>query len=138
MWLLPGYRHERFDRIDSSPGRIWKEGGLEICYDIGGLAGNYVKGKVSKEKDKLVWHKEQTVAGRTVQLCLTKDRVLFATVGGTANFWAKVKSDEDTADLLLMVVTYNAPEARKQGHFAPTVVGRFGIFTVMPVPRFRV
>src|SRR5262245_14582093 len=72
MLLLPGYEHERQRGIDTLVGRIWKKDGLVIHYDIGRLAGNYAQ---SRGKDNPAWSKEQTVGGRKVQVCLTRDRV---------------------------------------------------------------
>jgi hypothetical protein len=48
-----------------------------------------------------------------VQVAFTKDRVLVVTFPETfANFSGTTKSDEEVADMLLMVLTY-APEAKK-------------------------
>src|SRR5262249_42950133 len=111
--LLPGYQHEEGRGIDTRVGRIWKKDGMEIHYDIGRLAGNYAKGKASDKDGKKLWHKEQTVAGRKIDLAMTKDRVLYVTVAGPSNFYATVKNDEDIADLLLMVLSYDEPKAKK-------------------------
>jgi hypothetical protein len=102
--LLPGYQHQKLQGIDTRVGKIWKEGGFTVEYDIGKLAGNAVKGQ---EKSTLLWRKDQVVDGREVEVALTKDRVLYVTFPqGSANFFGKVKSDEDMADMLLMVLTY--------------------------------
>jgi hypothetical protein len=107
--LLPGYQHQKLQGIDTRVGKISKEGGLAIEYDIGRLAGNYAKGQ---DKAGLLWFKEQVVGGRSVQLAFTKDRTLIVTFPEThANFSGKTKSDEDLADMLLMVLSY-APEAK--------------------------
>src|SRR3982750_1614299 len=63
--LLEGYQHKRERGIDSSPGRIWKEGGLVIRYDIGGLAGNYAE---HQEKAERVWTRQQVVGDRRVEI----------------------------------------------------------------------
>ncbi|HET8645888.1 MAG TPA: hypothetical protein VFO85_10385, partial [Vicinamibacteria bacterium] len=65
--------------------------------------------------------KEQTVGGQPLQLLLIKDRTLYVTfpeaktgvLGGPANFKASVKSDEDLADVLLMVLTFRSEGGRK-------------------------
>ena len=107
--LLPGYQHEKLKGIDTRVGKISKGDGLTFQYDIGRSAGNAAK---AQDKASLLWHKEQDVNGRSVQLAFTKDRMLFVTFPETfANFVGKAKSDEDLADMLLMVLTY-APEAK--------------------------
>jgi hypothetical protein len=109
--LLPGYKHQKEKGIDTRVGKVWKEGALAFEYDIGRLAGNAVKGQ---SKDNLLWSKEQIVEGHTVQLALTKDRMLYATFPqSSANFFGKVKTDEDVADMLLMVLTYVPPAKPK-------------------------
>lgn len=109
--LLPGYQHKKLQGIDTRVGRIWKEGGLAIDYDIGRLAGNAAK---SQDQASLRWSKEQVVDGRAVQFAFTKDRKLFVTFPQSfANFSASVRSEEDLADMLLMVLTY-VPQATTQ------------------------
>ena len=118
--LLPGYEHKSLPGIDTTNGKIWKKDGVTIEYVNGKLAGNQVeevkKAITQTKKDSIRWYKEQTVGGQPVQLLLTKDRTLYATVpeaktgvmGGPANFKASPKSDEDLADVLLMVLTFRA------------------------------
>jgi hypothetical protein len=109
--LLPGYKHEKLQGIDTRVGKIWKEGGLTIRYDIGRLAGNHVK---AHSRENLLWYKEQVVDGRTVQLALTLDRILHVTFPETtANFFGMAKGDEEVADILLMVLTYAPPAKPK-------------------------
>jgi hypothetical protein len=40
MQLQPGYLHTRTPSLDTIRGRVWKDGGPEIVYDIGLLALN--------------------------------------------------------------------------------------------------
>jgi hypothetical protein len=109
--LLPGYKHETQRGIDTSVGKVWKENGLTIYYDIGWLAGNYAK---SMEKVNILWYKEQVVGGRSVQFALTKDRMLYVTFAEvSANFYGRVQSEEDITDMLLMIFTYAPPEKSK-------------------------
>jgi hypothetical protein len=109
--LLPGYKHAKLQGIDTRVGKTWKDGGLTIQYDIGRLAGNHVK---AQEKDKGLWYKEQVLAGHPVQLALTKDRTLYVTFPeATANFYGRARSDEEMADMLLMVLTYMPPAKSK-------------------------
>jgi len=41
--LLPGYHHRLERGIDSKLGTIWKQGGLQLHYDIGEMAGTYTE-----------------------------------------------------------------------------------------------
>jgi len=120
--LLSGYKHQKIQGIDSFAGRIWKDNGLEIQYDIGGLTGNFAQQILSlTSTKKATWSKEQTIRGMRVVTVLTTDRRLIVTFsalppgpgrssqgvwGLPANFSAKVNSDEDIADMLLMIMTY--------------------------------
>lgn len=106
--LIPGYEHEVLKGIDSLVGRIHKREGLEILYDIGGMAGNITR-QVPPEKRK--WTKETLVEGRNAIIMLSDDNRLFVTflqtdTAPSANFFATVKSQEDVADMLLMVLGY--------------------------------
>ena len=106
--LLPDYTHQTQQGIDTRMGKIFKKGGLTIQYDIGFFAGNYAG---SQQKNQRRWYKEQIINGQTVQLVRTKDRTLCVTfVEHSANFYAKVKTEEDIADVLLMVLTYTPTE----------------------------
>ncbi|HEV2912396.1 MAG TPA: hypothetical protein VGX92_03675 [Pyrinomonadaceae bacterium] len=103
--LLPGYQHKTLQGIDTRVGKIWKEGGLEIKYDIGSLAGDYANPKYFS-KDFL-WYKEQFVGGRKVRCALFKSNTLVISFpDSSANFMAGVKSQEDIAEMLLMILTY--------------------------------
>jgi hypothetical protein len=104
--LLDGYVHIQERGIDTWVGRIKKEGGLDILYDIGRLAGEYVNHCV--RDNTCVWYKEQQLKGGLVKIALTKDERLIATFPKTtANFIAEVKSQEDIADFLIMILTYD-------------------------------
>src|SRR4051812_33752103 len=93
--LTDGFRHERLQGIDSDVGRIVKEGGLEIRYDIGGMAGNYA-GSI-KGPDR-VWAVNQVVNGEPVEIVKSKDgRVVATFTKKFANFHAKVAGEEDLA-----------------------------------------
>lgn len=103
--LLPNYQHQARQSYDTEVGRIWKEDGLLIHYDIGPLAGNFAT--VSRP-DQRLWYKEQASGRRRVQLALTKDRTLYVTFpDDDANFYATLKTEEDLVDMLLMVLTYS-------------------------------
>jgi hypothetical protein len=104
--LLDGYVHIQERGIDTWVGRIKKEGGLDILYDIGRLAGEYVRFCLIDQS--CVWYKEQQLKGGLVKIALTKDGEIIATFPKTtANFIAEVKSQEDIADFLIMILTYD-------------------------------
>jgi hypothetical protein len=109
--LLPGYQHKRLQGIDTRVGRIWKDGGLDIKYDIGFLAGDYADPKNMKE---YTWFKQQSIGGHLVHCALDKSNTLVVSFpDSSANFMAAVKSQGDVADMLLMILTYQ-PEARRR------------------------
>jgi hypothetical protein len=104
--LLTGYVHIQDRGIDTRVGRIRKEGGLDIRYDIGPLAGEYVNRCLSN--NTCLWYKEQQLRGGLVKVALRNDGIIFATFPTTtANFYALVRSQEDIADFLLMILTYD-------------------------------
>lgn len=104
--LLDGYVHVTEQGIDTWVGRIKKEGGLDIRYDIGRLAGEYVNQCLYN--NTCVWYKEQQLKGGLVKIALKNDGIIFATFPKTtANFSAKVKSQEDIADFLIMILIYD-------------------------------
>src|SRR5262249_19980330 len=107
--LLPGYKHKGGMSEDSLRGKIWKEGGLTIEYDIGDMAGEDGN---EEHKPEYVWWREQSINNHPVRIAMTKERKLIVTFTtrshNPANFWATVKSEEDMTDLLLMALTYNA------------------------------
>jgi hypothetical protein len=113
--LLPGYQHAPVPTPrDSRNGRIFKDQGLSISYQAGGLSGNRINGNPN-----LLWSKETTVRGNRVQIGMTRDRMLIVVfsalapppgVPGSAlpaNFYATVNSEEDIADMMFMVMTYS-------------------------------
>jgi hypothetical protein len=103
--LLDGYLHFPEKGIDTSVGRITKKGGLNITYDIGRLAGEYVNNCVRNKS--CAWYKLQQLKDGLVKIALTKDGTIIATFPRTtANFVAEVKSQEDIADFLIMILTY--------------------------------
>jgi hypothetical protein len=103
MRLLPGYYHERLQGIDSIVGRIWKENGPSIFYDMGyGMSAEEFKASVP-----CVWYKEQVTNGKTVQLVLSKERVLYGFFPhDRTSFQGKVTSEEELVEVLLMLLTY--------------------------------
>jgi hypothetical protein len=104
MQLLPGYTHKSEQGIDTRVGKIFKNGGITINYDIGELAGLYTS---PDGKDEYEWYKEQKMNTQTVRIALTKKRELRVTfVEATVNFFGTVPTEQDLADALLMVLTF--------------------------------
>ncbi len=108
--MLPGYTHQQLRGIDTQVGKFTCKDGPTIEYDIGELAGNYAEA----QKDEATWFKKQVVNGQTVHLAFNKNKELTVTfTNGPANFFATIKSEEDMADVLLMVFTYTPPKSSR-------------------------
>jgi hypothetical protein len=104
--LLPGYQHQTGRGIDTMVGKIWKEGGITITYDIGMFAGMYAS---PYQKDQYQWFKEQKINNHTVRIALTKAHQLRVTfVEAHASFLSVITKDEDLAEALLMILTYRS------------------------------
>ena len=105
--LLEGFQHQKLQGTDSRVGKIWKDEGITIQYDVGRLAGNYAKQQREYQADQLLWAKQQTIKEARVELVLKRDRELFVSFPDhSANFYGKVQTEEDLVDALLMVLTY--------------------------------
>ncbi|MCH8165366.1 MAG: hypothetical protein IH889_07130 [Planctomycetes bacterium] len=105
--LLDGFKHQRMQGIDTRVGKIWKENGITIQYDIGRLAGNYAQQQRKYQADQLVWDRQQTWHGEPVELAMTKNRQLYVSFPEShANFYGQVQKEEDLVDALLMVLMY--------------------------------
>jgi hypothetical protein len=114
MKLLPGYVQMRRRGRDSSVGNISKENGLEIRYDIGRMAGNYVSSFAEREKENVLWLKSHEVNGQKLSIVYLKDGKIYANFDDYANFFSTVKSNEELTDFLLMIMTYDAKKSRKK------------------------
>ncbi len=111
MKLLPGYQIEERTGIDAIEGAIAKRDGLTIRFDIGKFRTNVAS---LQDKERLRWYKEHEANGRPVHLALAKDGTLYITFPYfAANFQARVANETEMAEVLLMVLTYSPPEAKK-------------------------
>lgn len=119
--LLDGYTHQPLQGIDSVVGRITKEGGLQITYEIGSLprpGGLRLGGQFSDRprqmpKEQLQWYREQTINGEPVHLAWTKTNQLMVSYPKRGmNLSAKVTTAEEMADALLMILTIPNPPAK--------------------------
>jgi hypothetical protein len=95
MRLLPGYRHTEGRGIDTAVGRIWKEGGPIITYDIGlgsAAAATPIPG------DNTSWVKRSTVGQKTkFAVNMQKDGNTFLLEVGCSSAFAAhdVRTKED-------------------------------------------
>ncbi len=118
--LLPGYRHERLSGIDSRVGKIWKQGGVEIQYDIGKMAGNYADCKSCGWTRGELWRRKQIVNGQEAILFFTRAKTLFVVFPDSqANFYATINKAQDMADMLLMLLTFQKTAPRLSPIDAP-------------------
>jgi hypothetical protein len=115
MRLLPGYAHKPLQGIDSIVGQIVKDDGWKISYEIGRVSkpGQPMIGGGFRDRPKLLpkakvrWYREQTVSGQPVHLALSKDDTLLVSFPEKGmNFHTKIRSSEQLADALLMILTY--------------------------------
>jgi hypothetical protein len=126
--LLEGYKYSHGSGVDALDGTIEKDSGLTIHFESGPSQGYWAD---PKDKRKYIWYREQVVNGQRVMLGLAeagvlnpwkpdkprsrrKIRVLMITFPepglnswAATNFWAEVISDEEIADMILMVLTFN-------------------------------
>lgn len=109
--LLPGYHHSVGQGIDSKVGRIWKDRGPVIHYDIGALAGDYTEcGRSCGWTNGELWRREQLVDGQRVVCVFTRKRRLVVSYPGAhANFYGTANTDKQLTEMLLMLLTFKAP-----------------------------
>jgi hypothetical protein len=104
MKLLPGYENVPGCGMDTLAGAIKKAGGIEIHYDIEGLAGNFAR-LIGRSA---VWTRTEQANGDTVFIVLKDENTIYATFDkASANFSAKVGSQSDIDDFLKMILTYD-------------------------------
>jgi hypothetical protein len=101
--LLPGYQEVTGRSLDSVTGRIWKQGGLSILFDI---AGVYTDCKSCGWTEGELWRKKQIVNGQEAVFVFTKARRLVVSFPEShTNFYATIRDQSDMADMLLMLST---------------------------------
>jgi|SRR5215475_14792342 len=104
--LLPKYKLEISKGVDTTGMAIWREGGFSIRY----VQGMYIESDtdiIRRTKDEILWTQEQLVNKQKLVLTCTKSHGLFASFPALhASFSAKIHSQQDIADMLLMVVTF--------------------------------
>jgi hypothetical protein len=85
--------------------KIWKEGGLTIRF-----LNDLQSARVLEPADHsdVLWRQEQTINGHAVVCIYTKSQELLISFPGLiGHFSAKITGQQDIADMLLMVLTYN-------------------------------
>jgi hypothetical protein len=126
--ILDGYSLTRGSAVDAVIWTIERKGGLTIHFEAGSSEGIWAD---PKDADTYSWTRTQTVNGCKVLFALVKPglktrwepkngrnlppgNVLLVTflLGGeqsfhTANFSAKIASDQELADALLMIMTFD-------------------------------
>jgi hypothetical protein len=104
--LLPGYKVQLVSGIDTGGGTIWKDGGPKIEFNCCGHFGVEADGI---DKREVVWRKEQVLNGQPVICVYTKSKRLIVSIPRqNVNFEGTIRSQEDLADMLLMVLTYGS------------------------------
>jgi hypothetical protein len=102
--LLPEYKVVASAGIDTWGATISKEGGVKIELYQGlhvGVAADSVETK------DVAWREEQVVNGQQVICVYTKSNDLVISIPKLiANFQSHIRSQQDLADMLLMVLTY--------------------------------
>lgn len=118
MRLLPGYQHQPLQGIDSIVGRIVKEDGLQINYEIGAVSqpgqprfgGSFSDRPKLMPADQLRWYREQVVNGQSVHVAYRKDEILMVSYPAKGmNVSVTVRSADEMAEALLMILTYPDP-----------------------------
>lgn len=121
MQLLPGYEHMPLQGIDSIVGKITKQGGLEIFYEIGSLpqpggfalGGQFSDRPKNYPKDQLQAYYEQTVHGQPVHVAYTKTNQLMVSFPKKGmNLSTTVKNPAEMAEALMMILTYPEPDKK--------------------------
>ena len=103
--LLPGYKIELRHGFEGDfGGRIWKPGGLSVDFDSG---VHNPKAIDSIEAKDVRWRAEQIFDGHHVVLVYgPSGLVAISILDRAANFRAKIRNQQDLAEMLLMVLTF--------------------------------
>jgi hypothetical protein len=113
--LIDEYQHRSYSKGALHDGAIWKKGGLQIKYDLGEGAHNKNESPAAIEVD---WTVKQNINGRDLEVVKDKNGLVMAcytakemeqTKSYPAIFSAAVKSEQQLAEFLVIVVTYPAP-----------------------------
>jgi hypothetical protein len=104
MVLLPHYGHESGGGIDSRGGHIWRWGGPEIDYEIGGF-----RATLTIALPDITSVSERLVNGHAFTVIMQSGQ-RFAIVFEDANFEVThVQTQQEIDDIVRMVMTYSSP-----------------------------
>jgi hypothetical protein len=129
--LLDGYKIKKDWAVDAAAWTIYKDGGLLIEYEAEMNEGLWAD---AKDRSQYLWYREQLVNGHKVMLALIKPglktvwepdhprspklgKILLVTfplgiqADHTANFKAEILNEQELADALLMVLTFDPTKA---------------------------
>ena len=104
--LLPGYQHAPSAGVDAVGGRIWRDGGPEIYYNIGFSVGELARGYSKQNPTVPLTVLESPATGEMVVALDDAHDAMVVSVDHHANFDARhVRSRRDVVDVLLMANT---------------------------------
>lgn len=103
--LLPGYKLQIVPGPEGSGGKIWKEGGPVIDFNLPQCCAGIATDSV--EKGAVAWRIEQIVEKqRVIVLYTNSNELIVAFPKLISNFHAKIRNPQDLAEVLLMVLTF--------------------------------
>lgn len=104
--LLPKYQHRSMAGMDTTIGRVWRENGPDIYYDIGFLAGEFARGHADDNRGTRLITVDSPATGDIAVAVDEKRHMLVVTVDHFANFTARnVRTPSDVVEVLLMAST---------------------------------
>jgi hypothetical protein len=133
LQLLNGYSAKRAAAVDAAAWTIEGKRGLTINFEAGPNEGSWAD---PQDRGKYVWYREQTIHGLRVRFGLVKPglktqwepgdsrglppgNILLVTYlldgeksSHTANFSAKIANQDEFADVLLMVTTFDPSKGK--------------------------
>jgi hypothetical protein len=103
--LLSGYEARLGAAIDTWGGTISKEGGVKIAVSMGCTLGSVADSVGRKD---VIWREEQVVNGMQTVYVYTKWHELIVTFPRQcANFQGKIRNQQDLAEMLITVLTFD-------------------------------
>jgi hypothetical protein len=104
--LLPGYKLQIVPGVEGSGGTIWKRGGPTIGFNLPQCCFGNIADSI--ESTSVLWRQEQIINGQKVICVFTKSHELVITFPKSlSNFQANVRNQQELAEILLMVLTYD-------------------------------
>jgi len=101
--LLPGYRYTTENGIDSSFGRIWKDGGPEINYDFGVMSGEQASVYAEQHPGVSLTEAGSAATGKVVVALDEEHDAMVVSIDHRLHFHAhNVRTRKDVVDVLLI------------------------------------